>query len=295
MIWNANAGSKGGVSTDRTGEPELRDLMARHGLGDELVASTSEEAAIEATRDARQSGYDAVVTAGGDGTVRLAAAQLLESETSLGILPMGSVMNIARMLGVSRELEEAAATIAAGRTRRIDVGTCGEEPFFESASVGMNAAIFKQVQQADEGDYRGIARAIRTAFRYRPARMVVELDERTFQTRALMITVSNGPYTGAGFTVAPDALLDDGRFDVNVFRHFSKLDLIRHFGSIAFGRRAYSPHVRTYRSRRVRIKGSRPLPARADSEDLGATPVEFVTHHQVLSVIVPSDPLPESA
>jgi len=259
------------------------------------VASTSEEEAIEATRDARQNGYDAVVAAGGDGTVRLAAAQLLGSETSLGILPMGSVMNIARMLGISRDLEEAAATIEAGQTRRIDIGTCGDEHFFESASVGMNAAIFKQVQQADEGDYRGIARAIRTAFRYRPARMVVELDEGTFRTRALMITVSNGPYTGAGFTVAPDARLDDGRFDISVFRHFSKLDLIRHFGSIAFGRRAYSPHVRTYRSRRVRIDGSRPLPARADSEDLGSTPVEFVTQHQVLSVIVPREPLPGAA
>jgi len=295
VLWNANAGSKGGVSTNRTGESELRELLGRHGLGDDLVASTSEEEAIEATRDARQNGYDAVVAAGGDGTVRLTATQLLGSKTSLGILPMGSVMNIARMLGISRDLEEAAATIEAGRTRRIDIGTCGDEPFFESASVGMNAAIFKQVQQADEGDYRGIARALRTAFRYRPARMVVELDEGTFRTRAMMITVSNGPYTGAGFTVAPDARVDDGHFDISVFRHFSKLDLIRHFGSIAFGRRAYSPHVRTYRSRRVRIDGSRPLPARADSEDLGSTPVEFVTQHQVLSVIVPREPLPGAA
>ncbi|MDQ3407497.1 MAG: hypothetical protein M3472_05000, partial [Chloroflexota bacterium] len=190
VLWNANAGSKGGVPTDRTGEPELRALMTRHGLGDDLVASASEEEAIEATRDARDNGYDAVVAAGGDGTVRLAATHLLQSETSLGILPMGSVMNIARMLGISRQLEPAAATIAAGLTRRIDVGTCGEEPFFESGSVGMNAAIFKQVQQADEGDYRGIARALRTAFRYGPARMYVELDDRTFRTRALMITVS---------------------------------------------------------------------------------------------------------
>jgi diacylglycerol kinase (ATP) len=295
VLWNANAGSKGGISTNSTGEPELRELMARRGLGDDLVASTSEEEAVEATRDARESGYHAVVAAGGDGTVRLAATHLLESDTSLGILPMGSVMNIARMLGISRDLEEAAATVAAGATRRIDVGMSGDEPFFESASVGMNAAIFKQVQQADEGDYRGIARALRTAFRYRPARVVVELDEGTLRTRALMITVSNGPYTGAGFTVAPDARVDDGRFDVNVYRHFSKLDLIRHFGSIAFGRRAYSPHVRTYRSRRVRIEGSQPLPARADSEDLGTTPVEFLTRHQVLSVIVPREPLPGSA
>ncbi len=295
IIWNETAGSKGGIPTDRTSEEDMRALMARHGLGDELVTSSSEEEARQSAREAVRAGYAAVVAAGGDGSVGLIGTELLGTPTALGILPMGSVMNIARMLEIPRELGPAAAIIAAGQVRAIDVGFHGQEPFYESASVGMNAAIFEQAQQADEGDYRGIARAIRTAFRYRPARMVVGLDDGTFRTRALMITVSNGPYTGAGFTVAPDARLDDGRFDISVFRHFSKLDLIRHFGSIAFGRRAYSPHVRTYRSRRVRIEGSRPLPARADSEDLGATPVEFVTRHQVLSVIVPRDLLPEAA
>ncbi len=296
VIWNANAGAKGGLPTNRTGEPEIRDLMRRHGLGDDLVASGSEEEAVAAIRDARQQGLEGVIAAGGDGTVGLVATQLLGGDTALGVLPLGSVMNIARMLDVPRDLDAAAAIIAAGHTRPIDVGVAGSEPFYESASVGMNAAIFKEVQQADEGDYAGLARAIFTAFRFRPARMVVRLDRGTLRTRALMVTVSNGPYTGAGFTVAPHARLDDGLFDVNVFRHFSKLDLIRHFVSIAFGRRAYSPHVRTYRSARVRIEGiHRPLPARADSRDLGETPVEFEVRHGALPVYAPRISAPAGA
>lgn len=288
LLWNANAGAKGGVPTNRTGEADIRDLMRRHGLGDDLVASGSEEEAVAAVREARQQGFHGVVAAGGDGTVGLVASQLLGGDTALGVLPLGSVMNIARMLDVPRDLDAAAAIVAAGHTRRIDIGVHRDEPFYESASVGMNAAIFKEVQQADEGDYGGLARAIFTAFRYRPARMEVALDRGTVRSRALMITVSNGPYTGAGFTVAPHARLDDGLFDVNVFRHFSNLDLIRHFVSIAFGRRAYSPHVRTYRSARVRIHGvHRPLPARADSRDLGETPVEFEVRHEALPVFVP--------
>lgn len=262
--------------------------MSRHRLGDELVASGSEDEAVEAARDARRQGYDGVVAAGGDGTVGLVAKQLLGGETALGVLPMGSVMNIARMLELPRDLEGAAAVIAAGATHRIDVGVSDGEPFFESASVGINAAIFEEVHQADKGDYGGLARAVFTAFRYRPARMEVRLDRGTLHTRALMVTVSNGPYTGAGFTVAPHARLDDGLFDVTVFRHFSKLDLIRHFASIAFGRRAYSPHVRTYRSSRVRIEGARPLPARADSRVLGGTPVEFEVRHHALAVYAPA-------
>jgi diacylglycerol kinase (ATP) len=151
----------------------------------------------------------------------------------------------------------------------------------------MNAAMFREAQRFDRGDYLSVLRTIWVAFRYRPARMTLELDDRTVKTRALMVTVSNGPYTGAGMTVAPDAKLDDATFDVVVFRHFSKLDLLRHLGTIAFGRRKYSPHVTTYRSKRVRITSRRPLPSRADSHDLGTTPVEFVTRPGALRIVVP--------
>jgi diacylglycerol kinase (ATP) len=156
----------------------------------------------------------------------------------------------------------------------------------------MNAAMFREAQRFDDGDWSSIARTIWTAVRYRPARMSIDLEDRRIRTRALMITVSNGPYTGAGMTVAPGARLDDGRFDVRIFRRFSKLRLLRHLASIAFGRYRYAPEVDTYRSRFVRVKTANPLPARADSRDLGTTPVEFATRPGALRVIVPEGTSP---
>jgi diacylglycerol kinase family enzyme len=103
-----------------------------------------------------------------------------------------------------------------------------------------------------------------------------------------MVTISNGPYAGAGMTVAPGARLDDGLFDVRIFRRFSKPRLLRHLVSIAFGRYRYAPEVDTYRSRFVRIESAHPLPARADSRDLGTTPVAFVTRPGALRVVVPA-------
>ena len=95
-------------------------------------------------------------------------------------------------------------------------------PFFEAGSVGMNAAIFREVSRVDEGDPVSIPRTIWVALRYRPARMAVELDDGVITSRALMVAVSNGPYLGLGMTVAPEARLDDGKFDVRIFRRFSK-------------------------------------------------------------------------
>jgi diacylglycerol kinase family enzyme len=90
-------------------------------------------------------------------------------------------------------------------------------------------------------------------------------------------------------TVAPDARLNDGKFDVVIWEHFSKGELLRNLASISFGRRRYSPHTSTYRAEHVSITASRPLPVRADAEDLGTTPLECRVRPRCLRVIVGPD------
>ncbi len=288
LLFNPDAGVKAGVSTTSGITPEaLRHLMVRYHLGDELMVTASADAASGAARDAVQRGYDLVIAAGGDGTVATVAGELLDSETALGILPLGSVMNVARMLGLPRELDAAAAIIASGMTRLIDVGEANGQLFFEGGSVGLNAAIYREFQYLDAGQYRSLLMALWVLLRYRPTRMVLHLDDQTVATRALMVAVANGPYTGLGFTVAPNAQLDDGRFDVRVFQRFSRGQLLVHLGAIAFGRRRYSPKVATYRSARVHVESVHPLPCRADAHDLGTTPVTFVVRRAALKVIGP--------
>ena len=294
VVWNGSAGSKGGITTNRLDDAAVRSVMRQHGLGDDLVDSDSEDSAREAARAAVEAGFDVVVAAGGDGTTGTVAKELIGSDTALGILPLGSVMNIARSLGIPRDLEAAAAIIAEGDVRRVDIGEADGQPFFEAGSVGLNAALFREANRFDDGDWWSVLRTIWVAIRYRPARMTLELDDRTVRTRALMISVANGPYTGMGMQVAPDARLDDGRFDVRVFRGFSKWELLRHLAGIAFGRYRYAPHVSTYRSTTVLVTSAHPLPARADAQDLGTTPVTFQVRAAALAAIVPRDPVPSS-
>ena len=149
-------------------------------------------------------------------------------------------MNVARMLDIPRDLEGAAAIVATGEVRTIDVGEAKGQIFFEGGSVGLNAAVFREAQQADS-DSGATGRCGRPlgASPLPAPRMVLHLDDRVLTTRALAVAVANGPYAGLGFTVAPDAAIDDGKFDVVIFSRFSRTELIRHFVSIAFGRRRY--------------------------------------------------------
>ena len=291
VLVNPNSGEKAGIPTNTATEDEVRAALEPYfpELGANLVLTASEDEAIAATRDAVAKGYEIVVAAGGDGTVGTVACELLGKETALGILPLGSVMNVARMLDIPRDLEGAAAIVATGEVRTIDVGEAKGQIFFEGGSVGLNAAVFREAQQADSDRrrYRALGAALWVLLRYRPPRMVLNLDDRVLTTRALAVAVANGPYSGLGFTVAPDAAIDDGKFDVVIFSRFSRTELIRYFASIAFGRRRYSAKTATYRSSRVHIEGVHLLPCRADGHDLGSTPVEYVVRPSALRVVAP--------
>ena len=289
VLLNPNSGTKAGIPTNQGTEPEVRDAMRRHRLGDELVIPSSEEETSAAARDAVAQGYDVVVAAGGDGTVGTVACDLLGTDTALGILPLGSVMNVARMLGIPRDLGAAASIVANGEVRTIDVGEAKGQLFFEGGSVGLNAAVFREAQKADSdsGRHRALLAAIWTLVRYRPPRMIIHLDDTVLTTRALAVSVANGPYSGLGFTVSPGAQIDDGKFDVVIFSRFSRTELIRHFANIAFGRRQFTAKTATYHSARVRIEGVHPLPCRADAHDLGSTPVEYVIRPGALRVVAP--------
>ena len=290
VILNSNAGAKVRGPAAPTTQDQLVEILDRHGIEARIVPTDSEESAKSAVAEAVAGGADTIIAAGGDGTVGLVASELLgNTSVTLGILPMGSVMNIARMLGISRDLDGAAAVIAAGKTRVIDSGEANGVTFYEAASVGMHAGMFSTAQHFEDGDWGSPLKALWQGFRYRPAHMFIEMDQESIKTRALMVTISNGAYMGVGMTVAPDARLDDGRFDVRVFRHFSKLQLLRHLAAIAFGRYKYTPHVRTYRSAKVHITSHSALPIRADAIDLGTTPLECVSRHAALRVIVGPD------
>lgn len=288
VVWNPSAGSKAGVPTNLVDETTLRETLRRHGLGDDVFVGEDEDAVRHRVADAVRDGYEVVVAAGGDGTAGLVARELLGTTSALALLPLGSAMNIARSLDIPRDLDEAAAIVASGEIREIDVGESDGHVFFEIASIGLSAAIFAEAQRIDRGRYSSLLDLVRVVVRCRPTRVLLTVDGTSSTMHALMLAVANTPYTGLGLTLAPAASVDDGAFDVTVFRGFSRWELILHLGAIAAGRRRYSPKVATFRGTRISVEARRPLPVRADADDLGTTPATFVVRPRSLRVIAPA-------
>jgi diacylglycerol kinase family enzyme len=115
------------------------------------------------------------------------------------------------------------------------------------------------------------------------------VDGRRLRTAAPAVAICNGPYYGLGFAIAPDADPADGRLDLVVFSGMSRLDVVRHYLAVARGRPRREPRLRHLAARRIRVDGTtRPLPAHADGEPLGVTPVAFAIRAGALRVFGPA-------
>jgi YegS/Rv2252/BmrU family lipid kinase len=287
VIWNPDAG--GGATADedvaeRRGAIEA--ALHANGVDAELYQSASEEDTERRVDVALEDQVGTIAAAGGDGTVRSIAFRLLGREVALGILPLGTAMNVARSLDIPLDLDGAAAILAAGNVRSIDVGETRGRPFLEVASIGLGAEVLAGATEAGEGRFNRAFASLGRAIRYPRTRVRLQLDGREIRGRAPSIAIANGRFTGRGIELVPDASLDDGRFDIRLYEGFGPLQLAAHLARVLIGRTEDS-RIRTFRAATVRISSHRPLPVRLDSQDVGTTPVELVTRRAALRVIAP--------
>jgi YegS/Rv2252/BmrU family lipid kinase len=297
LVVNPQAGRKPVAGPRLADDP---DMLAADALAARLeergltvshreLAESDDLVALATT--AADTGHDVVVV-GGDGTVSLAAAALIgHPEASLGVLAAGTFNNMARGFGIPPTLDEALDVIVAGETARVDAGWVVRDapdaarPFFEAAGVGLDAVGFMAVKIAERrGWLRGL-RAMVRGVRFRRTPMRITIDGAAYRTGTPAVVVSNGPYHGMGFAVSPDADPTDGALDVVVFRGMGRWEVLAHFFRIAFRRPRREPRVRLYRGRRVTIEGlRRSLPAHADGDAIGLTPVTFEVRPAALRI-----------
>ncbi len=299
LIYNPHAGQKLGVLTN-SGTPEATQAALRAaGVPFDAIPTRYAGHATQLAREAVAAGRRVVVAAGGDGTVAEVAHGLAGTGVALGIMPLGSIMNVARTLCIPRDLEAAARTIAARRVLAMDMGRVGGRYFLEAAGVGLDAGLFAYFNRLDKGGslsnvMRGCVRFIRGLGM---PRVFVEADGRRYRFRAPMVAVANSRFVGAAYTIAPDARIDDGFLDGIVFRRTSIPRLLLHLALVAGGRRLDAlPSAATIRGRTIVVsaRGRRPLPVHADGVVVGSTPARFEVAEAALRVLV-GNPNPDES
>ncbi len=234
---------------------------------------------------------DLVVVGGGDGTINAAAAGLLEAGLPLGILPLGTANDLARTLGLPTEMAAACKVIAAGHTRRVDLGWVNGKHFFNTASLGLSVEIAQKLTEEVKGRWGIFAYLITTIsvlIYARPFSAVIRCDGQTHRVKTVQITVGNGRHFGGGLTVAEDASIDDGVLDVYSLEVDHWWQLLPLLPAMRAGTVGLSQRVRALKVKEVEIVPRRARPINTDGEVTTATPATFRVIPQALAVFVPA-------
>jgi len=270
LIFNPTSGQD---AKDSRSLQTILEALRAHGIEAQVGFKTSGKVARQLTREALAQKHDLVITAGGDGTIEDVVSQMVGTDATLGIMPVGTRNNLARELGIPLDLNQACELLAAGITRKIDIGRvcAGErkdvEYFLETAGLGLSAVVLPAGQDIRKGRLRNLSAALRKLFEIKPGAIEFELDGKervTANTR--VVTVSNAPLIGVNLLIAPEAKMDDGLLDIAVYDDMANSELAAYFLATTNGRRAYHPNVRFYRARRVVIRSSERLPVMSDKD-----------------------------
>jgi YegS/Rv2252/BmrU family lipid kinase len=288
-IVNPNAGSgKGGKDWNR-----ISDILTKNAIRFEMKTTGRKGQATEFAREMIAAGYRKIISIGGDGTLHEVINGIFTQdhcpakEIILGLIPVGTGNDWGRMFGIPLIYEGAVQVIRDGKLMLHDIGVIdyfhGEEKaktyFINIAGLGFEAVVVKKTnRQKDKGiSNKAIYfyNLLSSLVSYRNTPVEITIDGRSSRAKVFSINVGNGRYCGGGMRQTPDAIPDDGLFDITVIKEMGRTEIIRSLQLLYDGTIMSHPKVDGYRSNNLKVTSDSVVYIEADGESLGHTPAEF--------------------
>lgn len=295
---------------------EFLQTTKQMGFQPEFVFTKHARHGVELSRNAAEEGFETVVSVGGDGTtfevVNGLMSSNVEKKPRLGIVPLGRGSDFCRAIGLPQDWKSALAVLLSGRRRVVDVGAITYKSddgmrdayFLNIAGLGFDGEVTerannmpKELTKAIGGSATYLVSMLATFTKYFPKDVEIELDEGKIRTLATTVVVANGRYFGGNMRIAPDAILDDGLFDVvivketpdtplltssegslcrgNALSEFvAKMRMAKIFPRIYKGTHVKDRSVVVKRSSKVKVSSPDRLVLQVDGEVIGEGPLE---------------------
>lgn len=290
--------------------PEIQHILTSEGLDFEAVLTTHPGHAIELARDGiTENGYKKIISIGGDGTNNevingiFSQQRFSTNEITMGVIPVGTGNDWRRTFGMPIDYLENIKTIKNGHVIHHDIGKVTyynngdprERFFLNAAGTGLNESVCDRTNKLkSEGKGGSVRYMINTAsclFSFKCVRIKLEVDDQeVFDDEILSLSVGNGKFNGGGMMMMPNAIPDDGLFDITVVRKVGMLKFAANISNIYDGTFVDKlKEVSLYRGKKIRVISipAHQLLLETEGETLTNSPFDFEMLPGAINMVIP--------
>jgi diacylglycerol kinase family enzyme len=291
VIINTGSGS---VQPEETRQL-LEGLFKEHDVEVNIHLAKDGVGIIELARSAVKSDCQIIVAGGGDGTVSGVASELIKTDKSLGVLPLGTLNHFSKDLGIPQDIAQAVRIIAENQVRKIDVGEVNGRIFINNSSIGFYPRIVRKRQKQEHkgrSKWNAAFWATLKIFQLSPfLKVLLKVDNKQFLRETPFVFVGTNEYDMDFFKIGRRDYLDRGELSVYFLRRSGRSGLLRLVFHLITGRLHQSKDFEAVKTEELTIQMRKRLILVAFDGEVAVlrTPLFYKIHPQSLNVIVPKD------
>lgn len=215
-----------------------------------------------------ENSFDRVFIAGGDGTIKIVAETLVNNPIPIAIFPVGSANGLAFNFKLPDSKEEQLEIALGSKTMELDVIKIDNEICLHLADFGVNAELIENYENsAIRGKFGYLLQSIPTLIRSDyPFSFEFETDEGHFTKEGLVLAIANCQQYGTGANINPTGSMNDGKFELILFKSLNLGDVIKTLSNTA---NLDPEFAETFTTTTARITCPKGVPFQIDGEFCG--------------------------
>jgi YegS/Rv2252/BmrU family lipid kinase len=235
---------------------------------DYKIVYTTEPGHAEELANSAAKEFDIIVAVGGDGTLNEVINGMHGSGKIAAIIPVGTGNDFIRALKIPLDFDEAFALLLRNRHKKIDIGKANGRLFHNGLGIGFDAHVVEKGLRVKylRGNAFYLYSVLTTLFSYKPVDIELAADGYKRKMDYFMVTAANGVSLGGGFYLTPDALQDDGLFDLCLIQNMPIFSILKNLLKVYSGTHKYDPRVDIIRAKKVVLKSAQGFAAHMDGE-----------------------------
>ncbi len=247
---------------------KVKDVCEKNSLAFEIMETSGDNDQKRIADKVKGANFDRVVVAGGDGTINLAASVLKDAGVSMGIIPTGSANGLALNLNLPDALEDQIKVALGETTYAMDILVVNGEDCLHVADLGLNAELIRNYDSSSiHGKLGYILQSIPTLFKADyPYHFEITIDGNSKKFKGILLAIANAPKFGMGATINPNGKMNDGKFEVIIFKKLNFFQILKTFTN---GYQLKSEFAERFSIDAVHIKCKKPIALQIDGEYFG--------------------------